>query len=130
MLQTRWRKVLRDLWSHKARTILVIAAITVGVFAVGLVASAQTILLRELDRGYQASQAASARLYAQPFDDDLVARIGRIPQVDAAEGRRTLRAQVNRGGEMLETTRQVAVQPGRKTEVTLDIPAVAATASR
>lgn len=42
----------------------------------------------------------------------------------------TLRAQVNRGGEMLETTRQVAVQPGRKTEVTLDIPAVAATASR
>lgn len=94
MLQTRWRKVLRDLWSHKARTILVIAAITVGVFAVGLVASAQTILLRELDRGYQASQAASARLYAQPFDDDLVARIGRIPQVDAAEGRRTLRAQV------------------------------------
>ncbi|MCA9973118.1 MAG: ABC transporter permease, partial [Anaerolineales bacterium] len=93
-MNTRWRKVLLDLWTHKARTLLVVAAIAVGVFAVGLVAGAQTILLRELDRGYQALNAASATLYTQPFDDKLAARIAAMPEVAAAEGRRSIPVQV------------------------------------
>ncbi|MCB8966366.1 MAG: hypothetical protein H6660_05665 [Ardenticatenaceae bacterium] len=109
MLRTRWHKVLRDLWSHKARTILVVAAITVGVFAVGLVASAKSILLRELDRGYQASQASSARLYTDPFGDELVERIRRIPEVSAAEGRRTLQVQVLLGADETRELVLVAV---------------------
>lgn len=87
----RWRKVILDLWSNKARTLLVVAAIAVGVFAVGLVASAQHILLRELRRDYAASNPASGALYTSPLDDDIIQAIAAMPEVSAAEGRRTLR---------------------------------------
>ncbi len=94
MIPTRWRKVFQDLSGNKTRTILVILAIAVGVFSVGFVASAQSMLLRELDRGYVASNKASATLYTTPLDDDMVERIARMPEVAAAEGRRTVPVQV------------------------------------
>ena len=31
LLAPRWRKVLRDVWSHRARTLLVVLAIVVGI---------------------------------------------------------------------------------------------------
>lgn len=99
IMSTRWRKVILDLWTHKARTLLVVAAIAVGVFAMGLVAGGQSILLRELQRGYQASAAASAILYTQPFDDALVARVAQIPGVAVAEGRRRISVKVWIGPE-------------------------------
>lgn len=40
MLSPRWRKALRDLWLNKTRTILVILAMAIGVFGIGLVANA------------------------------------------------------------------------------------------
>ncbi len=110
MIPTRWRKVLIDLWSHKARTLLVVAAIAVGVFSVGLVASAQTLLLRELNRGYEASQASSATLYTTPFDDGLAERIARMPGVAAAEGRRRLNAQVEIGADEVRDVLITAVR--------------------
>ena len=36
-LSPRWRKVMRDLWSNKTRTILVLLSIAVGVTAIGMV---------------------------------------------------------------------------------------------
>lgn len=87
----RWRKVLLDLWSNKARTLLVVAAIAVGVFAVGLVATAQHILLRELRRDYAASRPASGTLYTSPLDDDIIRAVAAMPEVAVAEGRRSLR---------------------------------------
>lgn len=94
MLRTRWRKVLVDLQGNKARTLLVIAAIAVGVFAVGLVATAQHILLNELNRDYLSSNPASATIYAMPFDDDFVQSVRNMPEVAEAEGRSTLRVRV------------------------------------
>lgn len=97
MLRTRWRKVLLDLRSNKARTILVIAAITVGVFAVGLVAVAQHILLGELTRDYLSSNPASATIYTMPLDDEFIKSVANMPEVAQAEGRSTLRVRVNVG---------------------------------
>lgn len=94
MLRIRWRKVLLDLWLHKARTTLVILAIAVGVFAIGFIASAQAILLRELQSDYADTLAASAVLYTDPFNDDLVKSIEALPGISAAEGRRGLAARV------------------------------------
>ena len=93
-IPTRWRKVFQDLLGNKTRTLLVILAIAVGVFSVGFVASAQSMLLRELDRGYEASNKASATLYTTPLDDDMVDRIAQMPEVAAAEGRRTVPVQI------------------------------------
>lgn len=109
MIQTRWRKVFLDLVSNKARTLLVVMAITVGVFAVGFVVGAQSILLRELDRGYQASEVASAVLYTDPFSADLVQSISRMPEVAAAEGRRTVRLRVQLADNQEQTLLLVAV---------------------
>ncbi|NIQ97821.1 MAG: hypothetical protein GWN87_29405, partial [Desulfuromonadales bacterium] len=39
-IRPRWRKVLADLWDNKMRTVLVVASIAVGVFAIGLVGTA------------------------------------------------------------------------------------------
>lgn len=96
MIRTRWRKVLRDLLGHKTRTLLVIMAIAVGVFAVGLIASGQVLLLREIRRDYAVSNVSSAILYTSPFDQALVERVADMPQVAAATGRHTInvRAQV------------------------------------
>lgn len=97
MLRTRWRKVFLDLRSNKARTILVIAAITVGVFAVGLVAVAQHILLGELTRDYLSSNPASATIHTMPLDDEFIQSVANMPDVAEAEGRSTLRVRVNVG---------------------------------
>lgn len=97
MLRTRWRKVLLDLRSNKARTILVIAAITVGVFAVGLVAVAQHILLGELTRDYLSSNPASATIHTMPLDDAFIESVRNMPEVAEAEGRSTLRVRVDVG---------------------------------
>ena len=43
MLRPRWRKVLRDLWSNKTRTLLVVLSIAVGVFAIGMVGGSRVI---------------------------------------------------------------------------------------
>ena len=55
MVSPRWHKVLRDLWGNKARTVLVVLSIAVGVFAVGMTAS------------YLATTPSSAILYTEPL---------------------------------------------------------------
>ena len=48
MFSPRWQKILRDLWSNKTRTVLVILSIAVGVFSVGMIVSSRLILLKDL----------------------------------------------------------------------------------
>jgi len=48
MLSPRWRKVLRDLWHNKPRTVIVVLSIAVGVFAVGMIASTQIMMSNDL----------------------------------------------------------------------------------
>ncbi len=97
MFRTRWRKVFLDLRSNKARTILVIAAIAVGVFAVGLVAVAQHILIGETTRDYLSSNPASATIHTLPMEDEFIDSIRNMPEVAEAEGRSTMRVRVNVG---------------------------------
>ena len=44
MVSPRWRKILRDMGNNKTRTLLVVLSIAVGVFAVGVIVSAQMML--------------------------------------------------------------------------------------
>lgn len=96
-MRIRWRKVFLDLLGNRARTILVVLAIGVGVFAVGFIATARTVLLRELQRNYVATYASSATIFTQPFDADLAASVARMPEVAAAEARRSVTVQVQTG---------------------------------
>src|SRR6266508_6946178 len=99
MLSPRWRKVLRDLWSNKTRTILVVLSIAVGVFAIGMVGGARVILIRDLTGTWMSVNPASASLSTEAFDDELVQVVRKMPGVSAAEALRTIAARVKVGPE-------------------------------
>jgi putative ABC transport system permease protein len=94
MLDTRWQKVLADLWKHRGRTLVVALAIAVGVFAVGIVVNARTILVREYNSDQAGALPASAIVDTFPFDEDLARSVARLPGVAAAEGRSQVRTRV------------------------------------
>jgi putative ABC transport system permease protein len=109
MLSPRWRKVLRDLASNRTRTLLVVISIAVGVFAIGMVGGARTILTRDLSETWMAVNPASATLDADSFGDDLVQVIRRMPGVADAEARRTLVVRVKVGPDQWQNLRLFAV---------------------
>ena len=91
MVAPRWRKVLRDLWSNKTRTILVLLSIAVGVSAIGMVMGAQNIVDRSLPEAYAAVNPASATMYTMDtFGDDMIDAINAMPKVAEAEARRNV----------------------------------------
>jgi len=88
MLSPRWRKVLRDLWGNKARTVLVVLSIAVGVFAVGMITGTRVVMSREMHASWVAVNPASATLYTDLFDEDLIWTVRNMPGVQEADARR------------------------------------------
>jgi putative ABC transport system permease protein len=86
----RWRKILRDLWSNKARTFLVILSIAVGVAAIGMVAGTYSVITRDLPAQYSKVNPAHAQLMLAYFTDDLVQVIRKVDGVKDAEGRSSI----------------------------------------
>jgi putative ABC transport system permease protein len=99
LLKPRWRKVLADLWADKTRTLLVVASIAVGVFAVGGIASGYAIMDQDLDASYASVNPVNIEIWTDPFDDDLLHSIQRIPGVAHVEGRHVLSVQASQSGE-------------------------------
>ena len=93
----RWRKVARDLWLNKTRTLLVILSIAVGVFAVGAVATARVILARDLQVQYAQTHDASARIFGSGLDENFIDAIRRMPEVEDAQGRTQVLLRVKNG---------------------------------
>lgn len=89
MITPRWRKVFRDVWANKTRTIIVLLSIAVGVSAIGMVMGSQSIVERDLPEAYSAVNPASGTLFAlNTFDDNMIEAIRAMPEVGEAEGRR------------------------------------------
>ncbi|NIO70405.1 MAG: FtsX-like permease family protein, partial [Anaerolineae bacterium] len=103
MLNPRWRKVLRDLWHNKTRTVIVVLSIAVGVFAVGMIASTQIMLSNDLSVSYAATDPASAELYPAPFDEELVQVVRRMEGIRETEGRRNVRLRLKVGPDEWRT---------------------------
>ena len=96
-MTTLWRKAIRDFWTERGRTALVVLAIALGISAFASVLSSYAILTRELDRGYLETNPASAVLRVDRSDDDLVGAILQNPEVSDAEPRRTVTGQIKAG---------------------------------
>lgn len=96
-MTTPWRKAMRDFWHERARTVLVILAIALGISAFAAVMSSYAILTRELDRGYLATNPASAILRVDSIDDELVAAVLQNRDVSRAEPRRVISGQIKSG---------------------------------
>jgi putative ABC transport system permease protein len=97
---TRWKKVYRDLWINRSRTVLVILSIAVGVFALGMIVSTQQALTTSLASQYADMRPADILLKTEPMlDDDFVTSIRHMRGVDEAEGRRALPLRISLDGK-------------------------------
>jgi putative ABC transport system permease protein len=100
MMRPRWWKVFADIWGHKFRSLLVIASITIGLFAAGMIVSMNLIITQDMKAGYRAVNPANIQIFASPFGKDLVDSVRRIGGVREAEGEQTLTLRVlNTEGE-------------------------------
>lgn len=93
-LEPRWRKVLRELWHNKTRTILVMLSIAVGVMGIGMISGARDILGRDMTAAYQAINPPHAYIYTDSFGNELVNAVRNLPQVAEAKGRTDFGARV------------------------------------
>ena len=91
ILAPRWRKVMRDLWSNKTRTILVLLSISVGVSAIGMVMGSQIIVDQNLPAAYAAVNPSNAIMFSlDTFDDDMVESIRSMSEIEDAAGLRVV----------------------------------------
>jgi putative ABC transport system permease protein len=86
-LRPRLRKLFSDLWGDKTRTGLVVASIAVGVFAIGMILTAYSILGTDINLSYASVNPANIEVWTAPFQDNLLRVIEEVPGVKNVEGR-------------------------------------------
>jgi putative ABC transport system permease protein len=94
----RWNKVLRDAWRHKARSLLVIMAIAVGVASFGMVLASRDAAMVDMYAGYWRNVPPNMILYLDAFDEDVLHIVGDMEQVDQVEARRIVNAKMQASG--------------------------------
>lgn len=87
---TRQRKILKDIWSNKTRTILVILSIAVGVAAVGMVTNSWFIVERDLYTPYLVTNPHTVYMHVSPFSEDLASAVEDLREIESASARRVL----------------------------------------
>lgn len=98
MLSPRWRKILRDLWINRVRTILVIVSIAAGVFAMGVLATSQLVLSDQLNQAYEAINPTSAFMMTlTPFDEDVIDAVKNMPDVGSVDARSSIYSRLKTG---------------------------------
>ena len=90
MIPATLKKILADLWVNKARSVLVVLSIAVGIFAVGVIASSFGIVKKDMGADYQSVNPHTAAIYTSDFDDSLLASLRQVPGVEAIEARYNL----------------------------------------
>lgn len=96
-LGTPFRKAVRDFWQERRRSALVVLAIALGIAGFSAVLSAYAILTRELNDGYLATRPASATLWTDSVDDELLKAVVSGHGVRAAEARRSVSGRIKTG---------------------------------
>ncbi len=90
MLSPRWRKVVRDVWLHKPRTLLVVLAISIGIIGAGSVLNTWSLMRSVTRAEFSDSNPASATLRTDSIDASLLTAVRAMPGIAAAQGRRSL----------------------------------------
>jgi putative ABC transport system permease protein len=93
-MSIRTTKILRDLWVNKARSLLIVLAVTGGVAAFGLMISGSIVLEQNLKDAYAATNPAHTVLTLSAFDDALVSKVRGLTYVQDAQARRLTRARL------------------------------------
>ena len=103
-MRPRWIKVFHDLWDNKARTLLVVFSIAVGVFSIGVIAGAYQIISNDMSISYAANQPANVELRTVGFNQDVLGSIQNTHGVLDAEARRVFNMRVRVAGTEKWTT--------------------------
>jgi putative ABC transport system permease protein len=98
-MRPRWKKVIADLWGNLTRSALVVASITVGLLAIGIIATIHYVITEDMRTGYQEINPANLFINASLYDKGYLDHLARIPGVRQAEGSRevALRLESNPG---------------------------------
>lgn len=122
-MRPRWRKVLSDLIDNKARTILVVFSIAVGVFAIGVIAGAYQIISADMGTSYAANNPSNIEIRMDDFEKDFLHTIRNFDGVKEAEARRVFGARVRPvGGEQWTTIDVITMQDFEENQVNLLVP--------
>src|SRR4026209_418086 len=103
-MKPRWRKVFHDLLDNKARTLLVVFSIAVGVFSIGVIAGAYQIISNDMSASYSSNLPANIELRMTNFDEDMLSLIHNQRGVEVAERRRVFNVRVRVPGTENWTT--------------------------
>ena len=98
-MRPRWRKVLSDLIDNKARTILVVFSIAVGVFAIGVLTGAYVIISEDMGLSYASNNPSNIEIRMEDFDQDMLNTIRNFEGIKEAEARRVFNLKVRTPGE-------------------------------
>src|SRR5215470_12064629 len=96
-MTTPWRKAVRDFRQESARTVLVVAAIAIGIAGFSAVLTCYAVLTRDVRIGYLATNPASATLRTDELDDATIAAVGADPAISDAEARRSVSGSIKTG---------------------------------
>ena len=99
-MSPRYKKVFRDIANNRTTSVLLLLALVVGVFAVGTMLNAFSVLRREMGKNYLGSNPAHASIRVEhPISASESQTALAIPGVLMAEGRSGLRARMRIGDE-------------------------------
>ena len=128
-MRPRWRKVLSDLIDNKARTILVVFSIAVGVLAIGVIAGAYVIISEDMGTSYAANNPSNIEIRMDDFDQDLLNTIRNFEGIKEVEVRRVFNIRLRPIGETQWTTVDVvAMEDFEENAINLLQPVSGATA--
>ena len=86
-MKTAFKKVWRDLWRNKGRTVMVILSIAVGVMAVGMITAGNKMVIGQMAQSHVDSNPSHGLLYvAGIVGEDTIRSLGNVPGVKEIEG--------------------------------------------
>ncbi len=91
-LSARWDKILRDIWDNKARSLLVIFTLAIGISAVGMINNGVRMIQRDLFGQFAERNPASLTLYVSPFSESLASDVEGMREVETARAQRVVGA--------------------------------------
>ncbi len=126
-MRPRWRKVFHDLIDNKARTLLVVFSIAVGVFSIGVISGAYVIISNDMSVSYAANKPANIEVRTANYDDDVLTSIHNSRGVAEAEGRRVVNFRVRtQGSDQWVALDVVALESFSENHVNLLAPVLGA----
>lgn len=94
MVATIWKKISRDLTNNKFRSILVVIAISIGVFGAGSILTGYTILKYEINANYNNTNPANIRISVDTINESTANAIAKIENINDVELRGQLKGRI------------------------------------